>query len=151
MPVSSYPDKYVASTLAYNTATASSLNTVITSPSSSQTVNPLATPTVKVFKPTTNITLNFDIQSNYVGASTYTPLRGNSYSTTSATTGYIWLVEFVPNTSGQQLNFAVSLPASGTSIVWDGGSTPSGPTTYAVYQFYTLDGSNIKARVLVNY
>ena len=79
------------------------------------------------------------------------PLRGNSYSTTSATTGYIWLVEFVPNTSGQQLNFAVSLPASGTSIVWDGGSTPSGPTTYAVYQFYTLDGSNVKARVLVNY
>ena len=95
MPVSSYPDKYAASTLAYNTATANSLNALFTNPSSSQTVNPLATPTVKVYKPSTVITLNFDIQSNYVGASNYTPLRNVTYTTTSATTGYVWLVEFV--------------------------------------------------------
>ena len=151
MPVSSYPDKYAASTLAYNTATANSLNALFTNPSSSQTVNPLATPTVKVYKPSTVITLNFDIQSNYVGSSPYIPVIGKTYSTSSATTAYSWLVEFVPNTSGQQLTFAVTLPASGTSIVWDGGSTPSGPTTYAVYQFYTTDGLNVKARVLVNF
>jgi len=151
VPISSYPDLYRANTTAYQTSTQLSQKSIFTNPSSSQTVNPLATPYVKVYKPTTSITLNFDIATNFVGPQPYTPLRNVSYSTSSAAIGAIWTVEFVPNTSGQQLNFGISLPASGTSIVWDGGSTPSGPTTYAVYQFYTLDGSNIKARVLVNY
>lgn len=151
MPVSSFPDKYAASTLAYNTATANSLPSLFTNPSSNQTVNPLATPTIKVFKPTAVITLNFDIFSNYVGSQPYIPISGVSYTTTSATNGYMWYVEFVPNTTSQAINFAITSPASGTSIVWDGGSVPTAPTTYAVYQFYTLDGLNVKARVLVNY
>ena len=151
MPLSSYPDKYAASTLAYNTATANSLPALFTNPASNQTVNPLATPTVKVYKPSTVITLNFDIASSYVGQQAYIPLRNVSYTTASAPLGFTWVVEFVPNNSGQSLNFAVTSPASGTSLVWDGGSTPTAPTTYAVYQFYTLDGLNVKARVLVSY
>lgn len=151
MPVSSYPDLYAAATLAYNTATANSLPALFTNPASSQTVNPLATPTIKVYKPSALITLNFDIASNYVGAQPYTPVLGKTYSTTSSALGYMWYVEFVPNTPSQQLSFAITNPASGTSLVWDGGSTPTAPTTYAVYQFYTLDGVNVKARVLVNY
>ena len=151
MPFSTYPDKYVAGTLAYNTATANSQKTVFNTPSSSQTVNPIATPSIRVNAPTTTITLNFDIATNYVGTTPYIPLRNVTYTTTAAQTAALWTVEFIPATSGQQLNFAVTLPASGTSIVWDGGSTPSGPTTYALYQFYTTDGFNVKARVLVNY
>jgi hypothetical protein len=151
VPFSSYPDLYVAGTLAYNTSAASAQKTTFTNPSANQTVNPLATPYVKVFKPTTAITLNYDIASNFVGPQAYIPLRNVTYTTSSTATGYSWTVEYVPNTSGQTLSFGVTLPASGTSIVWDGGSAPSGPTTYAVYQFYTLDGLNIKAKVLVNY
>lgn len=151
MPLSSYPDKYAASTLAYNTATANSLPALFTNPASNQTVNPLITPTVKVYKPSTVITLNFDIASSYVGQQAYIPLRNVSYTTASSPLGFTWVVEFVPNNSGQSLNFAVTSPASGTSLVWDGGSTPTAPTTYAVYQFYTLDGLNVKARVLVSY
>ena len=151
MPLSTYPDIYGAATLAYTSATANSAPTLFTNPSASQTVNPLSTPTVKVYRPSTVITLNFDISTNYVGGQAYIPVRNVTYTTTSAVTAYTWLVEFVPNNSGQALNFAITSPASGTSIVWDGGSTPTAPTTYAVYQFYTLDGSNVKARVLVNY
>ena len=151
MPLSSYPDKYVASTLAYNTATANSLPALFTNPSSNQTVNPLTTPTIKVFKPTAVITLNFDIASNYVGAQPYIPVQGVTYTTSSATTGYMWYVEFVPTTANQAINFAITSPASGTTIVWDGGTQPAAPTTYAVYHFYTLDGLNVKAKVLVNY
>lgn len=151
MPFSSYPDIYSAGNNAYNTAVSISKKSILTTPSANQTVNPLATPYVKVDRPSTVITLNFDIATNFVGAQAYIPLRNVTYTTTSSTIGAIWTVEYVPNTSGQILNFAITSPASGTSLVWDGGSAPSGPTTYAVYQFYTLDGLNVKAKVLVNY
>ena len=151
MPFTSYPDKYAAATLAYSTASAQNLKTVFNNPSSSQVVNPLATPTIKVFKPSTVITLNFDIATTYVVPQAYIPTRGVSYTTNAAATGYMWFVEFVPNVSGQALNFGVSLPASGTTLVWENGSTPTAPTTYAVYHFYTLDGVNVKGKVLVNY
>jgi hypothetical protein len=151
VPVSSYPDLYAPATLAYNTATANSLPALFTNPSSNQTVNPLSTPTIKVYRPSTVITLNFDIASNYVGAQSYIPVLGKTYTTSSATTGYMWYVEYVPNTASQAINFAITNPASGTTIVWDTGSQPAAPTTYAVYHFYTLDGLNVKAKVLVNY
>jgi hypothetical protein len=151
VPFSSYPDLYRAGTSAYNTAIALSTKSIFATPSSSQTVNPLATPYVKVNRPSTVITLNFDIATNFTSAQAYIPLRNVTYTTTSSAIAATWTVEYVPNTSGQILNFAITSPASGTSLVWDGGSAPSGPTTYAVYQFYTLDGLNVKAKVLVNY
>lgn len=151
MPLSSYPDIYAPSTLAWNSATANSSKQLITNPSSSQTVNPIATPTIKVFKPSTVITVNFDIASNFVGAQNYTPVIGKTYTTQSANIGYMWYVEFVPNTANQSINFAITNPASGTSLVWDTGSQPAAPASFAVYHFYTFDGLNVKGKALVSY
>lgn len=151
MPLSQNPPVFTGSTLAYNTATASLSKSVITTPSaSSQTVNPMATPYIHVVRPTNStFTLNLDLLTNYVGAGLTQP---NVYAQTQVTAplGYRWFVSFVPATGGNQLAFAVTSPASGTSITWDSVSgAPTGVSTFAVYEFYTADGVNVKGRTVV--
>jgi len=149
--LSSVPDIIKPATLAYTNASAASNKLLITSPSTNQTANPIATPTIKVYQPSTQVTLNFDLNTNFVGPQTLS--NGN----TTATHGYTWFVEYIPNssifgsfTAAQQLNFAVTLAFGGGTgvVIWDGG-TPTWTNNYNVFQFYTVDGVNVKGRVWV--
>lgn len=133
MPYTTYPDIAQASTLAYANSTGYELKTVIASPNSDQTVDVIATPYVRVTTPGSVINLKFDIA-------------------TSNTAGhaYRWIVELVPSATVNNINFAIALPASGTSLVFDGGSynVPTLNTGFAIYEFYTVDGLNVKGRTV---
>lgn len=133
MPFNTYPDVFQASTLAYATSTGYVPKNVISSPNSDQTVDVIAAPYIRIATPGSVINLKFDMATNFTA--------GHAYR---------WTVEFIPSATINNINFAVALPASGTSIVFDGGSynTPTLNTGFAIYEFYTLDGLNIKGRTV---
>lgn len=133
MPFTTYPDIFKPATLAYNNSTSYALKSTITSPSSDQTVDPIATPYIRVLTPGSVISLKFDLVTNATA--------GHAYK---------WIVEFKPSGTINNINFAVALPATGTSVVFDGGSynAPTLSTGFAIYEFYTVDGVNIKGRTV---
>jgi hypothetical protein len=155
VPLNSVPTLFKAHTFAYTNAQAAVNLNAISAPSTAQTVNPIATPYVKVSAPTTAITVNFDLNTNYVGSQT---LPAGAGTNVTATHGYMWFVEFIPNsgifgsyTASQQVTFSVSLAFGGGTgnVAYDGGSLALG-NNYNVIQFYTLDGINVKGRVAVS-
>lgn len=133
MPFNTYPDIFKPHELAYTTAIANTNKVVLSSPNSDQTVDVIQNPYIRVTTPGSVINLKFDIATS-----------------NTAGHGYRWTVELVPSGTINNINFAIALPASGTSIVFDGGSysVPTLTTGFAIYEFYTLDGLNVKGRTV---
>lgn len=152
MPLNSVPTVFNAHSFAYTNAQAAVNLNLISAPSTAQTVQPCITPNIRVANPTTAITVNFDLNTNYVGS---TILPTGAASNVTATHGYMWFVEVIPNASifgsfnaTQQFTFSVSLAYGGGTgnVIFDGGSLTL-TNNYNVIQFYTLDGINVKGRV----
>ena len=151
MPLTSFPDLLKPATLAYTNASSNSQKLVFSGPSSNQTVDPVLYPVIKFSLPTTAIACQFNLATSYSGPVTY------PNGQTSAGSSNMWLVEFLPNslifgtyTAAQQLTFSVSNAFGGGTgtVTWDGGA-PVFTNNYNVFQFYTLDGINVKGRALV--
>lgn len=151
MPLTSFPDLLNPATLAYTNASSNSLKLAIAAPSGNQTVDPVLYPVIKISNPTTAIACQFNLVTSYSGPVTY------PNGQTSAGSANMWLVEFIPNslifgtyTAAQQLTFSVSNAFGGGTgtVTWDGGA-PTWSNNYNVFQFYTLDGINVKGRALV--